>query len=245
VSRPLVLCYHAVSDGWENALAVRPADFEQQLRSLLRRGFRPVEAAEAVNGRGRLLHVTFDDAYVSIAGALDTLERLGVPATVFAPTAFADEGRPLDVPELAADAAAHPEELRTMNWGQLRALTERGFAIGSHTVSHPHLPQIDDADLDRELQESKSRCEEMIGRPCPFLAYPYGEHDARVKRAAHRAGYEAAFTLHGTRERPDRYSIRRVHFYRRDSLLRATLKASFVARPAYRLAAIARSARER
>jgi peptidoglycan/xylan/chitin deacetylase (PgdA/CDA1 family) len=245
MSSPLHLCYHAVSDGWPHALAVRPADFAQQLRSLLGRGFRPVGAAEAVDGRGRLLHVTFDDAYVSIAAALDALERAGVPATIFAATAFADEGRPLDVPELAADARAHPEELRTMTWEQLRGWAERGFTIGSHTVSHPHLPELGDAELDRELRESKARCEDMIGRPCPFLAYPYGEHDARVKQAAHRAGYEAAFTLHGTRERPDRYSIRRVHFYRRDSPLRATLKTSIAARPAYRLAAILRSATQR
>jgi peptidoglycan/xylan/chitin deacetylase (PgdA/CDA1 family) len=243
MSRPLVLCYHAVSDRWANPLAVRPADFERQLRSLLRRGFRPVGAQQAVDGRGRLLHVTFDDAYVSIGRALDTLEQLGVPATVFAATAFADEGRPLDVPELAAEAAAHPDELKTMSWAELRGLAERGFEIGSHTVSHPHLPQLGDAELDRELRESRERCEDVLGRRCAFLAYPYGEHDERVKRAAERAGYEAAFTLHGTRERSDRYSIRRVHFYRGDSLVRATLKASLAARPAYRLAAVLRGVR--
>jgi peptidoglycan/xylan/chitin deacetylase (PgdA/CDA1 family) len=212
------------------------------VRSLLGRGFRPADAAEAVDGRGRLLHVTFDDAYTSISGALDTLERLDVPATVFAATAFADEGRPLDVPELAADAAAHPDELRTMSWEELRSLAERGFGIGSHTVSHPHLTKLGDAELDRELRDSRARCEDILGRPCAYLAYPYGEHDGRVKRAAERAGYDAAFTLHGTRERSDRYSIRRVHFYRHDSLLRATLKASFAARPAYRLAALLRAA---
>lgn len=212
------------------------------MRSLLRRRFRPVGAADAVDGRGRLLHVTFDDAYTSITGALDVLERLGVPATVFAATAFADEGRPLDIPELADDAAAHPDELRTMSWDELRGVVERGFAVGSHTVSHPHLPSLGDAELDRELQDSRARCEDMLGRPCPYLAYPYGEHDARVKRAAQRAGYDAAFTLHGSREPADRYSIRRVHFYRHDSLRRATMKASFAARPAYRLAALLRAA---
>ena len=215
------------------------------MQSLLDRGFRPVDAAEAVDGRGRLLHVTFDDAYTSIAGALDLLERLGVPATIFAATAFADEGRPLDVPELAADAIAHPSELETMSWEELRGLADRGFEIGSHTVSHPHLPRLGEAEIDRELRESRARCEDQLGRPCRFLAYPYGEHDARVKSLAERAGYEAAFTLHGTRERAGRYSIRRAHVYRSDSLLRATLKTSFVARPAYRAAALVRAASHR
>jgi peptidoglycan/xylan/chitin deacetylase (PgdA/CDA1 family) len=139
MSRPLVLCYHAVYDGWDHALALRPTAFERQVQSLLDRGFHPVDASEAVAGRGRYLHVTFDDAYKSISGALDVLEQLGVPATIFAATAFADEGRPLDVPELAADAIAHPDKLETMDWSELRALADRGFEIGSHTVSHPHL----------------------------------------------------------------------------------------------------------
>jgi peptidoglycan/xylan/chitin deacetylase (PgdA/CDA1 family) len=242
MSRPLVLCYHAVSDGWDHALALRPAAFEHQVRSLLDRGFHPVDADEAIAGSGRLLHVTFDDAYTSISGALDLLESLGVPATIFAATAFADEGRPLDVPELAADAIAHPDELETMDWDELRALADRGFEIGSHTVGHPHLPRLTEAEIDRELRESRARCEDRLGRPCRYLAYPYGEHDARVKGLAERAGYDAAFTLHGTRERPGRYSIRRAHVYRSDSLLRATLKTSFVARPAYRAAALLRAA---
>ena len=62
MSAPLVLCYHAVSDAWSHPLAVRPRALERQLRSLLRRRLRPVDAADVVAGNGRLLHVTFDDA---------------------------------------------------------------------------------------------------------------------------------------------------------------------------------------
>ena len=198
MSRPLVLCYHAVSDGWDHALAL-------QAGGLRASGAEPagsrVPAGRCERGDrqgGRLLHVTFDDAYTSISGALDLLERLGVPATIFASTAFADEGRPLDVPELAADAIALPDELETMDWAELRALADRGFEIGSHTVSHPHLP-LTEAEINRELRESRARCEEQLGQPCRYLAYPYGEHDARVKILAERAGYDAAFTLHGAR----------------------------------------------
>ena len=76
-------------------------------------------------------HVTFDDAYRSVANAIPILERLQVPATVFACPGYADEGRPLDVPELADEALAHPEELATMGWEELRGLVERGVEIGS------------------------------------------------------------------------------------------------------------------
>jgi peptidoglycan/xylan/chitin deacetylase (PgdA/CDA1 family) len=227
--RPLVLCYHAVSDGWEHALSVTPRAFERQLRSLLRRGYRPVAADGLRDGPRRGLHVTFDDAYRSVLDALPTLRRLRLPATVFVATAFADGGgRPLDVPELAAEVERHPEHLATMTWDELRALAAEGVEIGSHTVSHPHLTRLADADLDRELRDSRARVEAELGRPCRLLAYPFGEHDERVQSAARSAGYEAAFALADGAGRQNAYALPRIDLYRRDSLLRATLKTSFV-----------------
>jgi peptidoglycan/xylan/chitin deacetylase (PgdA/CDA1 family) len=230
--RPLVLCYHAVSDGWDHQLSVGPAAFERQLRTLTLRGFRGVPADTALNG-GRGLHVTFDDAFRSVVNALPVLERLGLTATVFACAAYADEGRPLDVPELAAEASAHPEELATMSWDELRALTERGVEIGSHTVSHPHLPQLSEAEIRTELVDSRARFEDELGGPCRFLAYPFGEHDSRVRAAARRAGYAGAFALASTAPEPrDEFALPRVDLYRKDNRLSTILKTSPLRRPA-------------
>src|SRR5712692_9710509 len=112
--RPLVLCYHAVSDGWPHRLSVPLADLERQLGSLLAHGYRPASAHDVFAGRGKLLHVTFDDAFVSVRNALPALERLGVRATVFVCSGFAAGGRPLRIPELAGEADERPDELRTM-----------------------------------------------------------------------------------------------------------------------------------
>jgi peptidoglycan/xylan/chitin deacetylase (PgdA/CDA1 family) len=226
--RPLVLCYHSVSDAWEHALAVTPRAFERQLRSLLRRGYRPLAAATLLGGPRRGLHVTFDDAYRSVLGAVPTLRGLGLHATVFASTGFAEGGRPLDVPELAEEAAAHPGELATMTWDELRGISAHGVEIGSHTISHPHLNRLSDADLEREVRDSRTRLEDELGRPCRFFAYPYGDHEDRVRAAVRRAGYEAAFALAAGADRDDCFALPRIDLYRRDSLLRATLKTSFV-----------------
>ena len=221
--RSLVPCYHAVSDTWEHSLSVRPAAFERQLRFLVRL-YRPVTAAEIVHARGRLLHVTFDDAFRSVDAALPTLERLGVPATVFACTDLADEGLPLAIPELAAEAAAHPGELSTHPWERLRELTDRGVEIGSHACSHPHLTRLGDDELDRELRESRARLEDELQRPCRFLAYPFGDEDGRVRAAARRAGYDAAFALPGDVAAPDDFAVPRLGIWRRDTLPRLALK---------------------
>jgi peptidoglycan/xylan/chitin deacetylase (PgdA/CDA1 family) len=224
----LVLCYHSVSDVWSHPLAVRRHAFHQQLSSVVRRGFRPVPAGELARGVRKGVHVTFDDAFRDVLDVVPVLERLRLPATVFVSTDFADDGRPFAVPELAREAASRPERLRTMRWDELRALAERGVEIGSHTVSHPHLPLLSDAELERELRDSRARVEDELGRPCRLLAYPYGEHDPRVQAAVRSCGYEAAFALWAGAAPENPYALPRIDIYRRDSLLRATLKTSFL-----------------
>jgi peptidoglycan/xylan/chitin deacetylase (PgdA/CDA1 family) len=225
---PIVLCYHAVSEDWNHPLAVRLPRLERQLASVLRRRYRPVSAEATVGGRGKLLHVTFDDAFESIWRAIPTLERLGVPVTVFACPQFAEEGRPLDIPELQAEAAAHPDELRTMSWDGLRALCERGVEIGSHTASHAHLTARSDSELAVEIRDARTRIEDELNVPCRFLAYPHGEHDARVRDTARRAGHDAAFGLarSASLKHFDRYALARIDLYRSDNRLRTGVKTS-------------------
>ena len=224
-SRALVLCYHAITGGWRHQLAVPPAVFEQQLRNLLRLGFRPAGIDAAAGGHGKLLHVTFDDAFTSVLRALPALERLRVPATVFVCSGYAEDGRPLRLPELADEGKSYSSELATMNWDDVRSVAARGIEIGSHTVSHPHLTHLSDAELERELAGSRERLEDILARPCRFLAYPYAEHDERVRAAAKRAGYAGAFVL-DRRPATDRYALPRLAMLAKDRTIRLALKAS-------------------
>lgn len=222
----LVLCYHSVSKIWPHALSVTPDAFQRQVTSIARTGLPPLTAEALADRARRGVHVTFDDAYRDVLGVLPLLEELGLPTTVFVSTAYADDGRSLAVPELAADAEARPEALATMNWDELRELAERGVEIGSHTVNHPHLTLLSDDELDRELSDSRTRIEDELRRPARLLAYPYGEHDARVQAAVKRAGYAAAFAQWpGSSIRND-YALPRVSFYRGDSLRRAMFKTT-------------------
>ena len=94
-----------------------------------------------------------------------------------------------------------------MTWDELRAIAARGFEIGSHTESHPRLTTLSDADLELELRRSRERIEQELGRPCPLVAYPFSDCDARVEQAAEAAGYTAAFA--GSSHKPvNRFAIR-------------------------------------
>jgi peptidoglycan/xylan/chitin deacetylase (PgdA/CDA1 family) len=189
----LVLCYHSVSSAWPASTSVRPEDFERQIADLVGRGYRGTTFSGALTApeSERVLAVTFDDAHRSVLElAAPAMARLGVPGTVFAPTDHATSGRPM-----AWDGydvwlgTEHEAELRCMSWAELSGLVAQGWEVGSHTCSHPRLSRLADAEIEAELVESRRTCEERLGVPCRSIAYPYGDYDDRVLRAAREAGY--------------------------------------------------------
>ena len=203
--RSLVLCYHAVSPTWEHRLSIQPDLLLRQVRAL---------------SRFRTVHATFDDAFRSAATVFPALERLGVSIQIFVCTRYARAGAPLSISELAGD---DPVQLATMSWDELREHADRGVRIGSHAVSHPHLTRLSDNELRRELEDSKAEIEAELGRRCPELAYPYGEHDARVRATTQAAGYDRAYALGGRKGDP--YALPRADLYRRHTVPRALIRA--------------------
>jgi peptidoglycan/xylan/chitin deacetylase (PgdA/CDA1 family) len=229
VTEAIVLCYHALSPTWRADLSTTPELFERQLKLLLRRGYRGVTFDHAVRTpHARLLAVTFDDAYSSVRElAHPILDRLGLPATVFAPTAGIDAGGPLSWPGIDRWLGGeHEHELTPMSWAQLRELADAGWQIGSHTVTHPHLTQLDDGALEEELGRSKAVCEERLQAPCGSLAYPYGDVDARVVAASARAGYTTAAALPSGLGARDPLDWPRIGVYRGDDERRFRVKVS-------------------
>jgi peptidoglycan/xylan/chitin deacetylase (PgdA/CDA1 family) len=228
MSDVLVLCYHALSPTWPAQLSTTPERFTAQLDHLRRRGWQPTTFLDAIRAPrgGRTLAVTFDDAFRSVATlAKPILDDLGWPATVFVPTAFPERGGPLSWTGIEQwRDGAHAGELAVMTWPEIRALADAGWEIGSHTRSHPRLTTLDDEALSRELEGSRADCEQELGRPCPTLAYPYGDVDARVVAAAVDAGYEAAAALPARLHDDRRHEWPRIGVYNKDGLGRFRLK---------------------
>jgi peptidoglycan/xylan/chitin deacetylase (PgdA/CDA1 family) len=230
MSQPLVLCYHAVSESWDCELAVTPAQLRSQVDGLLARGYRPATFLDATLAppRSRLLAITFDDAYRSVFElARPILAELGVVASVYAPTEWIGSGLAMRWPGIDQwIGTADENELLPMNWGQLRELAAEGWEVGSHTCSHPHLTELDDASLMRELEDSRSACATQLAGTCETIAYPYGDVDERVVAAAGAAGYSAAGALppRWHAERPLEWP--RVGVYHGDDERRFAVKAS-------------------
>jgi peptidoglycan/xylan/chitin deacetylase (PgdA/CDA1 family) len=232
VADVLVLCYHAVSERWPAPLSVTPEALEEQLELLVGRGYRGATFADATASppAERTLVVSFDDAFASVGAlAAPILARLGLPGSLYVVTRYPSApDRPMAWP--GTDqwlGGEHEHELRPLSWDAIAELAKAGWEVGSHTVSHPHLPEVaDDAELVRQLGDSKSELEDRLGAPCRTLAYPYGDHDERVVAAAARAGYSAACTLPGRFNRPEPLRWPRVGVYHGDDRRRFRLKVS-------------------
>ena len=225
----LVLCYHGVSDDWASQLSVRPEELERQLAWLLRRGYSGSTFTEAVERApsDRALAVTFDDSFRSVIElARPVLRELGLPGTVFVPTAFAGEDRPMEWSGIGNWlGGAHERELLPMSWEELGELAEEGWEIGSHTRTHPRLPTLDAPALRDELAESRAECEARLGT-CRSIAYPYGDYSERVVEATAAAGYAVAGAMAGRAPDPGPLAWPRVPIFLADGDARFRLKVS-------------------
>jgi peptidoglycan/xylan/chitin deacetylase (PgdA/CDA1 family) len=84
---------------------------------------------------------------------------------------------------------------RFMSWSQVAALRESGFiAIESHAHSHVPLTTLPAHGIAHELEESKRHLRERIAHESRFIAYPNGDFDDAVVKAARDAGFALAFT---------------------------------------------------
>jgi peptidoglycan/xylan/chitin deacetylase (PgdA/CDA1 family)/aminoglycoside phosphotransferase (APT) family kinase protein len=226
----LVLCYHGLSPSWPSSLAVTPKNFREQIELVLQRGYRAATFAETVPVPPfeKTVAITFDDSYRSVFEyALPILAEYDLPATVFVPTGHVGADGPM-IWSGIEDWLGGPyaSELLPMSWDELRVLSDAGWEIGSHTVTHPYLTRLEEPLLLEELHESRSQCEVNLGRECRSLAYPYGDFDDRVLAAARAAGYHAAATLPLRFEGKNPLAWSRVGIYGSDGRLTYRLKIS-------------------
>ena len=187
-----ILVYHSVmphhpgQTAEQRVLDVDDSVFVAQMRYLVDSGYHVVSLAalvDALEGRdtlpSRAVVLTFDDGWENqYAHAFPILRRFGVTATFFVFTTPIGTDR------------------KVMTWEQLRELQDAGMTIGSHTRTHPVLPDYHAA-LHNEVAMSREDIKEHLGRAPDFFAYPFGAWDSASAAWARTAGYRAARTYRG------------------------------------------------
>lgn len=89
------------------------------------------------------------------------------------------------------------------------ALVAAGMEIGFHTIDHPLLTSLDDAELAAALVDGRDDLAAALGTPLIRFAYPHGGADDRVATATAAAGYRTAWTTAKVLDVPDAPAMRR------------------------------------
>lgn len=83
-------------------------------------------------------------------------------------------------------------------WEMVARLAEHPLiTIGAHTLNHGALGTLSDEECQRQIEQSRLRIEEMLGKPVRHLAYPFGGYNAAWQReyeTAARLGFATAVT---------------------------------------------------
>lgn len=64
----------------------------------------------------------------------------------------------------------------------------QGHQIGTHTISHPRLLQLEPGEAEAQITESQAALAAAAGVPVRFFRPPYGEHDRQIRETAAARG---------------------------------------------------------
>jgi peptidoglycan/xylan/chitin deacetylase (PgdA/CDA1 family) len=187
-NRIVYLMYHEIERAGRALVASEPgyvryciteADFRAQLAHLTTQGYRGASVTEALTSTDqseRLIALTFDDgSETDCLIAAPLLKEAAFNATFYV-------------------IAGRVNQSGYLNEQQLRQLSDAGFEIGCHSMTHAYLDGLNNASLRVEIAEAKTRLEQVTGKRVAHFSCPGGRWNRHVARVAREAGYESVAT---------------------------------------------------
>jgi len=212
-----ILMYHVIAAPPVGApypgLYVRPADFSAEVAMLARHGFHAVTLTQVYRyWKGiealppKPVVFSFDDGYRGdYLNAFPVLQAHNWPGVLN-----------MEVANMKVSWGLSPRVLRRM--------AASGWEIDAHTLTHPNLTTLDDANLERQVMGSREVLEETLRVPVDFFCYPIGRYDDRVIAAVKAAGFLGATTENpGLASPDDLFQLARIRVSGSDSA--STLEA--------------------
>jgi peptidoglycan/xylan/chitin deacetylase (PgdA/CDA1 family) len=139
---------------------------------------------------GDLLSLTVDDGYSCTAAIFHPLLlNSTVKPTVFICPSLVGVGNRWN-PRAQTDR-------RMLSWDELKWLTDDGWDIGCHGYDHVRMRRKRTDELKRDFESALADCHRHLRRSPRYLAYPYGDYDARIASVA-TDYFEAAFAVDAT-----------------------------------------------
>lgn len=226
-----ILCYHNIGRAPATSrfklLYVSPEQLERQLWTLQHLGLQGVCMTEGLrrlhgNTRCKSVALTLDDGYLdTFTQALPILKRFGFTATCYLVSDCVGGYNRWD-----ADFLQEQKPLMTRE--HVQQWLAAGMEIGSHSCSHPKLPDLDEASARREIVGSREALRAEFGCDIRHFCYPFGHFTASLAELVHRAGYASAVSLlpGAARPRHSPYQLPRMLVNGEHGWLRFALKVA-------------------
>lgn len=183
-----IIMYHDITAVKDVDWDVTPEELEKHFQTLQEGGYTPITMDRMVNHlrTGAQLPekpvlLTFDDNYVGqYKYAFPLLQKYNYPAVWSVHTRF------------VGTAGQKPKA----TWDQLREMQKSGLiTVASHTVNHLNMKNLSNAEIEREVLESKKVLEKELGIPIDYFTYPEGDFTERAKDKVKEVGYKAALSM--------------------------------------------------
>ena len=182
-----VLMYHRFGENKYPTTNIKMDQFSDHIKELIKTKYNVIKIQDGLKAiqnislvKDRSVIITIDDAYSSVFNnAWPILKKYGLPFTLFVSTDVIDNKTP-----------------GYMSWEEIRILRDNGVTIGSQTKSHPHMHNLSENQIVKELEFSNSRFVQEIGSKPEIFAYPYGEYNLNVVKKIKINGFKAAFGQH-------------------------------------------------
>ncbi len=224
-----MLMYHHVNPHKGDMVTITPEVFGGQMLYLHKAGYRTLtldELTSYISGniavKEKSVVVTFDDGWLdNYIYAFPVLKRYNINACIFIVTAWVgniatEEPLPPAVPTHKESKAliknGHAGEVM-LGWEHIKEMQDSGIVeFYAHTKSHPRCTVLNRHELFHELDEPKQTLESRLGRPCPYLCWPYGDYNDAALKAAKSAGYKGIFTTNPgvVKTGSDPFAIKRI-----------------------------------
>lgn len=205
-----ILCYHQVRN-WKPTdgkvgkdYIVEVQNFKDQIKMLADSGYHsilPDQLYAYLNTGAPLpskpIMFTFDDTDMDqFTVAAPTLKKYGFKAVYFIMTVtIGKKGKFVDY----------------MTKEQIKALSDAGNVIGSHTYDHKNFKKYEGKDWEEQLDKPTKKLEEITGKKMTEFAYPFGLWNAQGIPQLKKRGFRMAFSLADKRDENDPlYTIRRI-----------------------------------
>ena len=174
--RPIpVLMYHNISKE-KNYQDVHVKAFYNQMKLMKKMGYNAVNLNK-INSKNyqKNFVITFDDAYQNIHNyVMPILKELDYTATCFFVSNYINQFNYWDINN------KNFKKIPLMTDAQLNDWKDNDFEVGSHSLDHSNLNDLDENELIVQLGESKKIFKDKFNIDVESFSYPYGIYNKSV-----------------------------------------------------------------